>query len=144
MKFIRRFIIFILFLIIFTTGLIYAFYIHLKPDLPNISSLKNYEMQTPMQIYSSDGLLMAQFGEKRRIPLKFNQIPKKMVDAFIATEDSRFYDHIGIDPIGMARAAFVVLTTGHLKQGASTITQQVARNFFLTRKKSFLRKRRFS
>lgn len=140
MKFIRRFIIFILFLIIFTTGLVYAFYIHLKPDLPNISSLKNYEMQTPMQIYSSDGLLMAQFGEKRRIPLKFNQIPKQMVDAFIATEDSRFYDHIGIDPIGMARAAFVVLTTGHLKQGASTITQQVARNFFLTRKKSFLRK----
>ena len=72
--------------------------------------------------------------------MKFNQIPKEMFKDFIATEDSRFYDHIGIDPIGMARAAFVVLTTGHLKQGASTITQQVARNFFLTRKKSFLRK----
>lgn len=89
---------------------------------------------------SADGELIAQFGEKRRIPLKLGQIPPEMVHAFIATEDSRFYEHHGVDPIGIVRAATIALTSGHASQGASTITQQLARNFFLSPERTPIRK----
>lgn len=93
-----------------------------------------------MQIYSADGELIAQYGEKRRIPVTLDQIPPEMVKAFIATEDSRFYEHHGVDPVGIFRAASVALFSGHASQGASTITQQLARNFFLSPERTLMRK----
>lgn len=114
--------------------------VYFSRDLPDVSTLKDVRLQTPMQIYSSDGKLMSQYGEKRRIPLALEQIPQQMVDAFLAVEDARFYEHPGIDLIGVARAFVTVIVAGDLRQGASTITMQVARNFFLTREKTFQRK----
>lgn len=93
-----------------------------------------------MQVFTKDGLLINQFGEKRRIPVTIDEIPEQLLHAFLATEDSRFYDHIGIDPIGIVRSALVLISTGEKKQGASTITMQLARNFFLTREKAYIRK----
>lgn len=124
------------FIAIFST---FALYLNLKDELPKIDSLKDVQWQTPMQIYSKDGLLISQFGEKKRLPLTFEQIPQKLVDALLATEDDRFYFHFGVDPIGMARAVLGKLT-GNDKGGASTITMQVARNFFLTREITYTRK----
>ncbi len=102
--------------------------------------LKDVQLQTPMQVFTKDGLLINQFGEKRRIPVTIDEIPQPLIDAFLATEDNRFYDHIGIDPIGIVRSAIVLISTGEKKQGASTITMQLARNFFLTREKAYIRK----
>ena len=102
--------------------------------------LKDVQLQTPMQVFTKDGFLINQFGEKRRIPVTIDQIPKPLINAFLATEDNRFYDHIGIDPIGIIRSAIVLISTGEKKQGASTITMQLARNFFLTREKAYIRK----
>lgn len=93
-----------------------------------------------MQVFSQDGKLIAQFGEKRRIPVTYDEIPQDLIHALIATEDSRFYEHPGIDPIGITRAAVVVALSGSAKQGASTITQQLARNFFLSNEKKIMRK----
>ncbi|MBM7072297.1 PBP1A family penicillin-binding protein [Shewanella sp. 202IG2-18] len=115
-------------------------YLYVLPDLPDVATLKTVQLQTPLRIYSSDGKLISQFGEKRRIPLNIEDIPKPLLEAFIATEDARFYDHGGIDPIGVVRSALVWASTGQKKQGASTITMQVARNFFLTRDKTIIRK----
>ena len=102
--------------------------------------LKDVQLQTPMQVFSKDGLLINQFGEKRRIPVTIDEIPQPLINAILATEDNRFYDHIGIDPIGILRSALVLISTGEKKQGASTITMQLARNFFLTREKAYIRK----
>nr|WP_211091971.1 PBP1A family penicillin-binding protein [Vibrio agarilyticus] len=119
---------------------IFGFYQYLKPELPDVATLKEVELQTPMQVFSADGKLIAQFGEKRRIPVTYEQIPQALINALIATEDSRYYDHYGIDPIGITRAAVVVAMSGSAKQGASTITQQLARNFFLSNEKKIMRK----
>ncbi|PSW33042.1 penicillin-sensitive transpeptidase [Photobacterium phosphoreum] len=140
MKFIKRLLILAIICIILGVGTIFGFYLYLKPDLPDVAKLKNVELQTPLRVYSADGELISQFGEKRRIPLTLKQMPPLLIDGFIATEDSRFYEHHGVDPIGIARAAFVMITTGHARQGASTITQQLARNFFLSNKRTFSRK----
>ncbi len=117
-----------------------ALYIYVKPDLPSVKVLKDVQLQTPMQVFTRDGKLINQFGEKRRIPVSLDEIPKPLLDAFLATEDNRFYDHFGIDPIGILRSFFVLVSTGEKKQGASTITMQLARNFFLTREKAYIRK----
>lgn len=110
-------------------------------SLPDVSELKTVSFEIPMQIFTKDGKLIGEFGEAKRIPVPLNEIPLKLRQAFLAIEDSRFYEHSGIDPIGIARAAFVALANaGNAKQGASTITQQVARNFFLTREKTLKRK----
>ncbi|WP_068715387.1 penicillin-binding protein 1A [Vibrio tritonius] len=140
MKFIKRLFIFSLICIFLGVTTIFGFYLYVKPELPDVATLKDVKLQTPMQVYSQDGKLIAQFGEKRRIPLRLDQMPKELVDAFIATEDSRFYEHYGFDPIGIARAAVAVLVSGSASQGASTITQQLARNFFLTNEKKIMRK----
>lgn len=115
-------------------------YYQLKSDLPDVSTIKEIPLQVPMRVLSKDGELISQFGEKRRIPLSREDIPEQLVNAFIATEDSRFYQHHGIDPIGIMRAIGVYASSGRAKQGASTITQQVARNFFLTNEKTIIRK----
>jgi penicillin-binding protein 1A len=126
----------------FIAGLtvIFGSYLYLKDDLPSVETLKDVRLQTPMRVFSQDGELISQFGEKRRIPLKINEIPPLLIQAVLATEDARFYDHPGIDVIGVFRAATVVATTGDYSQGASTITQQLARLFFLSREKKIIRK----
>lgn len=117
-------------------------YFHIKSELPSVETLKTVELQQPMQIYTADGKLIGEVGEQRRIPVKLADVPQRLIDAFLATEDSRFYDHHGLDPIGIARALFVAVNNGGASQGASTITQQLARNFFLTPEKTIIRKAR--
>ena len=112
----------------------------MKPDLPDVATLRDVQLQTPMQVYSQDGKLISQFGEKRRIPLRLEEMPPELIEAIIATEDSRFYEHYGFDPIGITRAAIAVVASGSAKQGASTITQQLARNFYLSNEKKIMRK----
>ncbi|MDF2155681.1 PBP1A family penicillin-binding protein [Vibrio sp. CAU 1672] len=140
MKFIKRLFLLTLICIILGVTTIFGFYQYVKPELPDVAALKDVELQTPMQVFSSDDKLIAQFGEKRRIPVTYDEIPQELIHALIATEDSRFYDHPGIDPIGITRAAVVVALSGSAKQGASTITQQLARNFFLSNEKKIMRK----
>nr|WP_285897162.1 PBP1A family penicillin-binding protein [Vibrio sp. SCSIO 43169] len=132
--------IFVLVCTVLGVGTIVGFYFYVKPELPDVATLKDVKLQTPMQIFTQDGKLISQFGEKRRIPVTYDEIPPHLIEALIATEDSRFYDHPGIDPIGIARAAVVVALSGSAKQGASTITQQLARNFFLSNDKKIMRK----
>ncbi len=115
-------------------------YFFLAPKLPDTKTLKQTQLQIPLRIYSSEGLLMAEFGEKRRIPVEAKEIPQPLIDAFLAAEDDRFYQHPGVDYQGIIRAAYSLLTTGSKTQGGSTITMQVARNFFLSNEKTYLRK----
>ncbi|MBS0876676.1 MULTISPECIES: peptidoglycan glycosyltransferase/peptidoglycan DD-transpeptidase MrcA [unclassified Tatumella] len=140
MKFLKYLFILAVCCVLLGVGSVYGLYKYIEPQLPDVNTLKDVRLQTPMQVYSADGDLIAQFGEKRRVPLKLNQIPPEMVKAFIATEDSRFYEHHGVDPVGVFRAASIALVSGHASQGASTITQQLARNFFLTPEKTLMRK----
>lgn len=121
-------------------GLLFGLYKYIDHQLPDVATLKDVRLQTPMQVYSADGYLISQFGEKRRIPLPLKDVPPIMVKAFIATEDTRFFEHHGVDPVGIFRAASVALFTGHASQGASTITQQLARNFFLSPERTMMRK----
>ncbi|TAL59105.1 MAG: penicillin-binding protein 1A, partial [Legionella sp.] len=115
-------------------------YLYLESQLPNVDSLKTVQLQVPLQIFSKEGLLIQEYGEKKRIPLTYEEIPPALVHALIATEDQRFFEHPGVDVFGLGRATVRMLMTGTKSQGGSTITMQVARNFFLTRKKTFLRK----
>ena len=117
-----------------------ALYLYITPNLPSVASLKDVRYQVPLRIYSADHKLMAEYGEKRRIPLKYKEIPKQVIQAFLGAEDDRFFEHPGVDIQGLLRALAVMIMTGHKAQGGSTITMQVARNFFLTREKTFLRK----
>ncbi|MCC4237154.1 PBP1A family penicillin-binding protein [Vibrio anguillarum] len=140
MKFIKRLLLLSLICIILGVTTIFGFYFYVKPDLPDVATLRDVQLQTPMQVYSQDGKLIAQFGEKRRVPLRIEEIPPELIEAIIATEDSRFYEHYGFDPIGITRAAVAVIASGSAKQGASTITQQLARNFYLSNEKKIMRK----
>ena len=140
MKFVKYLLILAVCCILLGAGSIYGLYKFIEPQLPDVATLKDVRLQIPMQVYSADGELIAQYGEKRRIPLTLNQIPPEMVKAFVATEDSRFYEHHGVDPVGIFRAASVALFSGHASQGASTITQQLARNFFLSPERTLMRK----
>lgn len=115
-------------------------YLYVVPSLPSVAVLKDIHLQVPLRIYTRDGKLMAVFGSKHRIPLEYQQIPPMLVEAFISAEDDRFFEHSGVDPRSMVRAAINLIETGRKSQGASTITMQVARNFFLTRKKLYIRK----
>ncbi|AHE66706.1 penicillin-binding protein, 1A family [Legionella oakridgensis ATCC 33761 = DSM 21215] len=115
-------------------------YLYLESQLPNVDSLKSVQLQVPLRIYTQDGLLIQEYGEKKRIPLSYDEIPQTLVHAVLATEDQRFFDHPGVDIFGLGRAAIRMIKTGTKSQGGSTITMQVARNFFLNRKKTFLRK----
>jgi penicillin-binding protein 1A len=120
--------------------LVLGTYFYIKADLPSVDVLKDVRLQTPMRIYTQDGKLISQYGVKRRIPLILSDVPPKLIQAVIATEDSRFYDHPGIDPIGMMRALVNLVLTGEKGQGGSTLTMQLARDFFLTRDKHYIRK----
>ncbi len=120
---------------------VFAMYFYFKDDLPSVDVLQDVQLQTPMRIYTQDERLISQYGVKRRIPVTLDEVPDTLVQAVIATEDSRFYDHIGVDPIGVTRAVLNLILTGEKQQGASTLTMQLARGFFgLTRKKEYSRK----
>lgn len=121
-------------------GAVAGMYYQTLGTLPDVAELKHVSFETPMQIYSRDGKLIGEFGEHKRIPVSLSEIPLKLQQAFLAIEDTRFYEHSGIDPIGILRASMVALTSASASQGASTITQQVARNFFLTRERTLERK----
>jgi len=128
-----------LFFSLFGLFALVSVYLALRGELPSVDSLKNIQWQSPMRIYSANGQLMNQFGEKKRIPLSLDKMPKQLINVILATEDDRFYLHFGVDPISMFRAVVGQLT-GQNKGGASTITMQVARNFFLTRDITYIRK----
>lgn len=117
-----------------------ACYLYVAPQLPAVETLREYKLQTPMSVYSSDGELIANFGEKRRIPLNFDEIPDTLNQALIATEDKRFYEHGGVDGLGLLRAVYELVSTGQIGGGGSTITMQLARNFFLSFTQTFTRK----
>lgn len=110
------------------------------PKLPSMNDLHNYQPKLPLQVYSADGVILGQFGTEHRIFISINDTPKMLINAIIASEDERFYKHGGIDYIGILRAAISNTTSGRIKSGGSTITMQVARNFFLGSQKTFLRK----
>jgi penicillin-binding protein 1A len=115
-------------------------YLYLAPSLPSVESLKNIQLQTPLRIYTSDEKLIAEFGEKRRTPVAFEDVPKQFYNALIAAEDENFYSHPGIDIKGLARAAYELITTGKKRSGGSTLTMQVAKNYYLSSEKTFTRK----
>ena len=108
--------------------------------LPDLDKVTDYQPRQPLQVFTRDGVEIAQFGSERRVFLPIDRIPKMMQDALIAVEDARFREHGGVDPIGIARAFLANITPGGMRQGASTITQQVARNFFLSSKRTLDRK----
>jgi penicillin-binding protein 1A len=110
------------------------------PKLPSLESLTDYRPRIPLRVYTSDGYLLGEFGEERRAFVNIDQVPEKLKNAILAAEDERFYEHPGVDPIGIARAALANIASGGRGQGASTITMQVARNFFLSREKTYNRK----
>ena len=116
----------------FVSALIY-------PTLPNISHLEKYRPKQPLQIFSKEGILIAEFGEERRDFIAISDTPQQMINAILSIEDRRFFEHPGIDFIGITRAAIKNIL-GKSHEGASTITMQVARNFFLTSEKTFKRK----
>ena len=115
-------------------------YLYLAPSLPGVAVLRDVELQVPLKVYSRDGKLIAVYGEKRREPLKVEEVPDLLVQAFLAAEDDRFYEHLGVDYQGLLRAAISVLLTGEKRQGGSTVTMQLARNFFLDNERTYTRK----
>lgn len=117
-----------------------ALYLYLSPKLPSVEVLRTAKFQTPMRLYSQDLKLIGEYGEQRRQPIEFETIPPLFIKALLAAEDDHFYSHIGVNPNGLARAAFELLRTGSIQSGGSTITMQVAKNFFLTSERSFSRK----
>ncbi|BCO32543.1 penicillin-binding protein 1A [Thiohalobacter sp. COW1] len=123
-------------------GLVLAagLYFYITPQLPSVEALRDVQFQVPLRIYSADDQLIAEYGEKRRIPVTYEQLPQPLIQAFLAAEDDRFFKHPGVDYQGLLRAAFELLRTGEKRQGGSTITMQVARNFFLSSEKTYLRK----
>ena len=112
----------------------------LLPGLPNIETIRTLELKVPLRVYSSDGLLMGEYGSERRIPVRINDAPPALIAAVLSAEDDRYYEHVGIDYRGILRAIYVNIQSGAKAQGASTITMQVTRNFFLTKERTYIRK----
>src|SRR5262245_25830408 len=120
-------------LLAFASAIIY-------PTLPSLEVLTDYRPKIPLRVYSADGKLIGEFGEERRAIVSINDVPKPLINAILAAEDERFYHHSGVDYVGVARAAMSNFASGGVRQGASTITMQVARNFFLSKEKTLTRK----
>jgi len=122
-------------------GMFAGGYYYVAPSLPEAEALRDVRLQIPLSVYSRDGRLLAQFGERQRTPIAYENIPERLIQAVLAAEDDRFFDHPGFDYQGMLRAGLnFLLTAGDRSQGGSTITQQVARMYFLTRERTFVRK----
>src|SRR5258707_14534353 len=110
------------------------------PNLPSLQALTEYQPKVPLRVYSAEGVLIGEFGEERRAVVSIAEVPPQLKAAILAAEDERFYQHAGIDYVGVLRAAYTNLVAGGRRQGASTITMQVARNFFLSSEKTLTRK----
>ncbi len=124
-------------------GLVLSFsgaFLYLSPSLPSVESLRSIQLQIPLRVYSSDAKLIAEFGEMRRSPIAFDDIPQDFISALLAAEDDNFANHYGVDLTSLMRAATQILKSGQIQSGGSTITMQVAKNFFLTSERSFSRK----
>src|SRR5690554_4270304 len=115
-------------------------FLYLSPNLPSVESLRSIELQIPLRVYSNDEKLIAEFGEMRRSPILFSDIPENFIHALLAAEDDNFANHYGVDPGSLVRAAAQILKTGRIQTGGSTITMQVAKNYFLSSERSFSRK----
>ncbi|MBA1262243.1 penicillin-binding protein 1A [Stutzerimonas sp. NM35] len=115
-------------------------FLYLSPNLPSVDSLRSIQLQIPLRIYSGDDKLIAEYGEMRRSPIGFNEIPKDFIEALLAAEDDNFANHYGVEVSSLMRAATQLLKTGQIQTGGSTITMQVAKNYFLTSERSFSRK----
>ena len=120
-------------------GIGYLYY-KIAPDLPDVQQLREVQLQMPLRIYTADGDLIAEYGEKRREPIQISQVPESLKNAIIAAEDQHFYSHPGVAWQGLVRAAFYLIKTGRKGPGGSTITMQVARNFFLSNERTYNRK----
>ncbi|HSF21165.1 MAG TPA: PBP1A family penicillin-binding protein, partial [Burkholderiales bacterium] len=120
-------------LVAFAAAIIY-------PGLPSLELLTDYQPKIPLRVYSAEGKLIAEFGEERRALVRIGDVPQPMIQAILAAEDERFYQHSGVDYVGVARAALSNFASGGVRQGASTITMQVARNFFLSKERTLARK----
>ena len=129
-------------LVLFTISVIAlaGLYVYLSPQLPSIEGLSDVRLQVPLRIYSSDGSLLGEFGEKRRSPKSLEEIPIRLRQAFLSAEDDRFFEHPGVDYQGILRAVVNLISTGERGQGGSTITMQLARNFYLSSEKTYIRK----
>ncbi len=134
--------VFFAFIIMFVlgAGAVAATYFYLSPQLPSVEVLRDVRFQVPLQVYTRDQQLIAEYGSKKRDPVKYEEIPDTMIKAILAAEDDRFFEHPGVDYQGILRAAINLIMTGEKAQGGSTITMQVARNFFLSSEKTYLRK----
>ncbi|GAA4358503.1 penicillin-binding protein 1A [Kangiella marina] len=136
----KKLALFVIFITIFVVMTILGAFLYATPQVPEIDSLKNVKLQTPMRIFTEDGKIIGEFGDVRREPVSFEQIPDNFINALISTEDQRFYEHSGVDFKGLLRVMKVALTTGEFSEGASTLTMQTARNMFLTRDQRLKRK----
>ena len=119
-----------------------VFYIYavLVPELPSIEHLEDAQLQVPLRVYDRNEVLLAEFGEHRRTPVKFEEIPGNLISALVSVEDDQFWEHFGVDPLALAAAGYELVTTGNKTRGGSTLTMQVARNFFLSPEKTYTRK----
>ena len=131
---------------LFATGsmllILVAFYIYavMVPELPSIEHLEDTQYQVPLRVYDRNEILLAEFGEHRRIPVAFEKIPRHLIDAVVSVEDDQFWNHHGVDFYALLAAVYEVATTGRKTRGGSTITMQVARNFFLSPEQTYTRK----
>jgi len=125
--------------IVLVAGVFYI-YTELVPTLPSIEHLEDTQYQVPLRIYDRNEVLLAEFGEHRRIPVRFDKIPRHLIDAVVSVEDDQFWNHPGVDVYALMAAVYEVVTTGRKTRGGSTITMQVARNFFLSPEQTYIRK----
>jgi penicillin-binding protein 1A len=139
-KVFRKFVILALISALLGIATIGVTYLVLEPDLADVETLRDVQLQVPLRVFSEDGKQLGIFGEKRRIPVTVEEMPDRLKQAFLAGEDARFYEHPGLDYQGISRALWSLATTGEKTIGGSTITQQLARNFFLTSEKTWTRK----
>lgn len=141
--FYRPFKYFVLFSIICSllgVAFIFAAYLYIEPELPSVTTLNDIKLSVPLRVFTNDNKLIGEFGKKRRAPLKYSEIPPQMINAFLSAEDERFFSHPGVDYQGILRAVWHIIRTGEKGSGGSTITMQVARNFFLSNEKTYIRK----
>ena len=139
-KWLKLFFVLLVFLVILASIGGYVLYRHYESQLPDISRLKQVKYQLPLRVYTQDEKLLSQFGDRKRVTVSLNEIPESLINAFLAAEDDRFYQHPGVDYQGLLRAVISYIRTGQKKQGGSTITMQVARNYLLSNEKTFERK----
>jgi penicillin-binding protein 1A len=125
--------------IVLIAGLFYIYAV-MVPELPSIEHLEDTQYQVPLRVYDQNEILLAEFGEHRRIPVEFDKIPRYLIDAVVAVEDDQFWNHVGVDFYALMAAVYEVVTTGRKTRGGSTITMQVARNFFLSPEQTYTRK----